>query len=51
VPRKDFRRPQSLTFAIRKGCRRVNAVEYCALIYENGKMRPAETVLRMWEKA
>jgi hypothetical protein len=29
---------------IRKGCRRVNMVEYYALVYENGKMRPAETV-------
>jgi hypothetical protein len=29
---------------IRKGCRRVNMVEYYALMYENGKMRPVETV-------
>jgi hypothetical protein len=34
---------------IRKGCRRVNMVEYYALMYENGKMRPAETILRMGE--
>jgi hypothetical protein len=26
------------------GCRRVNMVEYYALIYENGKMRPVETI-------
>jgi hypothetical protein len=30
--------------SIRKGCRRVNMVEYYVLMYENGKMRPAETV-------
>jgi hypothetical protein len=29
---------------IRKGCRRVKMVEYYALMYENGKMRPAETI-------
>jgi hypothetical protein len=29
---------------IRKGCRRVNMVEYYALMNENGKMRPAEAV-------
>jgi hypothetical protein len=29
---------------IRKGCRRVNVVEYYALMYENGKMRPVETI-------
>jgi hypothetical protein len=28
---------------IRKGCRRMNVVEYYALMYVNGKMRPAET--------
>jgi hypothetical protein len=28
---------------IRKGCRRVNMVEYYALMYENGKIRPGET--------
>jgi hypothetical protein len=25
----------------------VNVVEYNALMYENGKMRPVETILRM----
>jgi hypothetical protein len=29
---------------IRKGCWRVNMVEYYVLMYENGKMRPVETV-------
>jgi hypothetical protein len=29
---------------IRKGCKRMNMVEYYALMYENGKMRPAEAV-------
>jgi hypothetical protein len=29
---------------IRKGCGRVNMVEYYALMNENGKMRPVETV-------
>jgi hypothetical protein len=29
---------------IRKGCRRVNMVEYYALVNENGKMRPAEAI-------
>jgi hypothetical protein len=29
---------------IRKGCRRVNMVEYYILMYENGKMRLVETV-------
>jgi hypothetical protein len=29
---------------IRKGCRRVNLVEYYALMNENGKMRPVETI-------
>jgi hypothetical protein len=28
---------------IRKGCRRVNMVEYYALVYANRKMRPVET--------
>jgi hypothetical protein len=27
---------------IKKGCRRVNMVEYYVLMYENGKMRPTE---------
>jgi hypothetical protein len=29
---------------IKKGCRRVNVVEILALMYENEKMRPAETI-------
>jgi hypothetical protein len=29
---------------IRKGCGRVNMVEYYALMYENGKMRPVEAI-------
>jgi hypothetical protein len=29
---------------IRKGCRRLNMVEYYILMYENGKMRPPETI-------
>jgi hypothetical protein len=29
---------------IRKGCRRVNMVEYYVHMYENGKMRPVETI-------
>jgi hypothetical protein len=29
--------------AIRKGCRRMNMVEYYVLMYENRKMRPVET--------
>jgi hypothetical protein len=29
---------------MRKGCGRVNMVEYYALVYENGKMRPAEII-------
>jgi hypothetical protein len=32
---------------IRKGCKRVNMVEYYALMNENGNMRPVETVPRM----
>jgi hypothetical protein len=28
---------------IRKGCRRMNVVEYYVLTHVNGKMRPAET--------
>jgi hypothetical protein len=32
---------------IRKGCGRVNMVEYYALMYENGKMRPVETIPAM----
>jgi hypothetical protein len=32
---------------IRKGCRRVNMVEYYALVYENGQMRPAEAILSL----
>jgi hypothetical protein len=31
----------------RKGCRRESMVEYYALMYENGKMRPVETILGM----
>jgi hypothetical protein len=31
-------------------CRRVNMVEYYALVYENGKMRPAETIPEMGEE-
>jgi hypothetical protein len=34
---------------IRKGCRRVTMVEYYALMNENGKMRPAETIPGMGE--
>jgi hypothetical protein len=29
---------------IRKGCRRVNVVEYYAHMYVSGKMRPVETI-------
>jgi hypothetical protein len=29
---------------IRKGCGKVNMVEYYVLMYENGKMRPVETL-------
>jgi hypothetical protein len=29
---------------IRKGCRRVNMVEYYTLMYVNGKMRHIETI-------
>jgi hypothetical protein len=29
---------------IRKRCRRVKMVEYYVLMYENGKMRPVETI-------
>jgi hypothetical protein len=29
---------------ISKGCRRVNMVEYYVLMYENGTMRPVETI-------
>jgi hypothetical protein len=29
---------------IRKDCKRVNMVEYYALMYENGKMRSVETI-------
>jgi hypothetical protein len=36
---------------IRKGCRRVNMVEYYVLMYENGKMRPVETIPGMGEGA
>jgi hypothetical protein len=32
---------------IRKGCRRVNMLKCYVLVYENGKMRPVETILRM----
>jgi hypothetical protein len=35
---------------IRKGCRRVNMVEYYALMYENGKMRPVETIPGVGER-
>jgi hypothetical protein len=31
---------------LRKGCRRVNLVEYYALMYENGKMRTVKIILR-----
>jgi hypothetical protein len=35
---------------IRKGCRRVNVVEIlCILRFENGKMRPVETI-QEWKK-
>jgi hypothetical protein len=34
---------------IRKGCSRVNMVEYYALMNENGKMRLGETLPGMWE--
>jgi hypothetical protein len=34
---------------VRKGFRRVNVVKYYVLMYENGKMRPVETILRMGE--
>jgi hypothetical protein len=30
---------------VRKGCKRMNMVEYYVLVHENGKMRPVETVL------
>jgi hypothetical protein len=29
---------------VRKGCRRVNVVEYYELMYVNGKMRPVDTI-------
>jgi hypothetical protein len=29
---------------VEKGCRRMNMVEYYVLMYENGKMRPGETI-------
>jgi hypothetical protein len=32
---------------IMKGCRRVNMVKYYLLMYENGKMRPVETIPEM----
>jgi hypothetical protein len=35
---------------IRKGCRRVNTVEYYVLMYANGKLRPVETIPGMGEK-
>jgi hypothetical protein len=28
---------------VRKGCRKLNVVEYYVLMYENGKMGPVET--------
>jgi hypothetical protein len=31
-----------------KRYRRVNMVEYYVLMYENGKMRPVETIPGMW---
>jgi hypothetical protein len=31
---------------IRKGCRRMNVVDYYVSMYENGKMKPVETVPR-----
>jgi hypothetical protein len=36
---------------IKEGCRRVNMVEYYVLMYENGKMRPVETIPGMGEGA
>jgi hypothetical protein len=35
---------------IRKGYSRVTMVEYYILMYENGKMRPAETIPGMGER-
>jgi hypothetical protein len=32
---------------IRKGCRSVNMVEYYVLMYDNGKLRPVETIQGM----
>jgi hypothetical protein len=29
---------------IRKRCRRIKVWKYCALLYENGKVRPVETI-------
>jgi hypothetical protein len=29
---------------VRRECRKVNMVEYYALMYGNGKMRPVETI-------
>jgi hypothetical protein len=34
---------------IRKGCRRVTMVEYYALMCENGRMRPVESIPGMGE--
>jgi hypothetical protein len=34
---------------IGKRCRRMNMVEYYALMYENGNMRPVETIPGMRE--
>jgi hypothetical protein len=34
---------------VAKACRRVNMVENYVLTYENRKMRPVETILRMEE--
>jgi hypothetical protein len=35
---------------IRKGCRGVDMVEYYVLMYENGNMRPVESILGMGER-
>jgi hypothetical protein len=33
---------------MRTGCERVNICKYCVHMYENGKMRPVETIPGMW---
>jgi hypothetical protein len=35
---------------VRQGYRTVNMVEYYVLVYENGKMRPIETIPGMGER-